>query len=108
MAEGKDPVLKELEQSLINFLTTRQDIEEKVNGGARRVKGLTFNINVKNPKNPSFTVQIGMCEASFNVQNGQKIQGSCFGCERYVRDWFERPTVSTAIEKYVKDAKNNA
>ena len=31
MAEGKDPVLKELEQSLINFLTTRQDIEEKVN-----------------------------------------------------------------------------
>lgn len=105
MAEGKDPVISELEQSLINFLCSRQDIEEKVNGGARRVKGLTFNIDVKNPKNPSFSIQIGMCEATFNVQNGQKEKGSCFGCERYVRDWFERPTVSNAIDKFVKDAK---
>lgn len=105
MAEGKDPIIAELEQSLINFLCSKKEIEQKVSGGAKRVRGLTFNIDVKNPKNPSFTVQIGMCEAAFNVQTGQKEKGSCFGCERYIRDWFERPTVSGAIDKYVRDAK---
>lgn len=108
MAGGKDPIVSELEQSLINFLTSKPEIEEKVSGGAKRVRGLTFNIDVKNPKNPSFTVQIGMCEAMFNVTNGLKERGSCFGCERFIRDWYERPTVGNAILKYVQDAKNAA
>lgn len=109
MAGGKDPTISELEQSLINFLTTSKadEVEQKVSGGTKRVRGLTFGIDVKNPKNPSFTVQIGMCEAKFNVSNGLKEQGNCFGLERYIRDWFERPTVCGAIEKYVQNAKNN-
>lgn len=107
MAGGKDPIISELEQSLINFLTSKKDIEEKVSGGAKRVRGLTFNIDVKNPKNASFTVQIGMCEAAFNVSSGLKEKGNCFGLERYVRDWFERPTVSDAISKYIQDSKKD-
>ena len=107
---AKEPIISELEQSLINFLTTTkaEEVEQKVSGGIRRVKGLTFNIDVKNPKNPSFTVQIGMCEAKFNVQNGLKEQGNCFSLERYIRDWYERPTVGAAILKYVQDAKNKS
>ena len=107
MAGGKDPVIAELEQSLINLLCSKQEVEEKVPGGIRRVRGLTFNIDVKNPKNASFSVQIGMCEATFNVVNGLKERGNCFNLERYVRDWFERPTVSNAIAKFVQDAKDN-
>ncbi len=107
MAEGKDPVITELEQSLINLLTSKKDIEEKVSGGAKRVRGLSFNIDVKNPKSPFFTVQIGMCEAAFNVNNGLKERGSCFGLERYIRDWYERPSVSSAILKYVEKSKHN-
>ena len=105
---AKDPIISELEQSLINFLVSKPEIEEKVNGGAKRVRGLTFNIDVKNPKNPSFSVQIGMCEAIFNTTNGLKERGNCYNIERFVRDWFERPTVSNAIAKYVQDAKNKA
>lgn len=108
MAGGKDPIIAELEQSLINLLCSKPDVEDKVSGGAKRVRGLTFNIDVKNPKNAFFTVQIGMCEAAFNVTNGLKERGNCFGLERYIRDWFERPSVSKAIEKYVQDAKNKA
>ena len=108
MAGGKDPIIAELEQSLINLLCSKPDVEDKVSGGAKRVRGLTFNIDVKNPKNAFFTVQIGMCEAAFNVTNGLKERGNCFGLERYIRDWFERPTVSNAITKYVQDAKNKA
>lgn len=108
MAGGKEPIIAELEQSLINFLTGKPEVEEKVSGGAKRVRGLTFNIDVKNPKNPSFTVQIGMCEAMFNVTNGLKERGNCFNLERFIRDWYERPSVSNAIQKYVQDAKNKA
>lgn len=107
MAGGKDPVIAELEQSLINLLCSKPEVEVKVSGGIKRVRGLTFNIDVKNPKNASFTVQIGMCEAAFSVKNGLKERGNCFGLERFIRDWFERPTVSTAIAKYVQEAKDN-
>ena len=107
MAEGKDPVITELEQSLINLLSSKRDIDEKVSGGIKRVRSLSFNIDIRNPKAPYFTVQIGMCEAAFNVNNGLKERGSCFGLERYVRDWYERPSVSSAILKYVEKAKHN-
>ena len=108
MADGKDPVIAELEQTLINFLTSKKDIEEKVPGGSKRVRGLTFNIDVKNPKNAFFTVQVGMCEAAFNVTSGLKERGSCFGMERYIRDWYERPSVSTAILSFVQKAKDHS
>lgn len=104
---AKDPIIAELEQSLINFLCSKPEVDVKVSGGIKRVRGLTFNIDVKNPKNASFTVQIGMCEAAFNVKNGLKERGNCFNLERFVRDWFERPTVSAAIEKFVQEAKDN-
>ena len=105
MAEGKDPKLTELEQSLVNFLCQKKDIEEKVSGGSRRVRALTLNINTKNPKQPIFTVQIGMCEAAFNAMNGLKEKGSCFGLERYIRDWYSRPSVSNEIQGFVKGVK---
>ena len=108
MAGGKDPIVTELEQSLINFLCSKDEVEQKVSGGVKRVRGLTFGIDVKNPKNASFTVQIGMCEAAFNVTNGLKERGNCFGLERFIRDWFERPSVGNAISKYVQEAKDKA
>lgn len=107
MADGKDPKLTELEQSLINFLTSKKEIEEKVSGGARRLRSLSLGLNVKDKKNAFFTIQIGMCEATFNITTGLKEKGSCFGIERYVRDWYERPSVShefkTLLQQKIKD-----
>lgn len=102
MAEGKDPQLSGLEQSLINFLQTKREIEEKIPGGARRLKSLTLNMKKDNTK-VVFTVQIGMMEAAFNPNNGLKERGSCYGLERYIRDWFERPTVSHELKLLVKE-----
>jgi len=107
MSEGKNPKLAGLEQSLINFLTSKRDIEEKVNGGLRRVRGLTFNIDLRDSKNPAFTVQIGMCEASFSCTTGLREKGSCFGLERYIRDWFERPSVMNEIKLYINSNKKD-
>ena len=107
MAEGKNPQLASLEQSLINFLTSKKDIEDKVNGGAKRVRALTFNIDMHNAKNPVFTVQIGMCEAAFDCRTGLKSKGNCFGLERYIRDWFERPAVTNEINTFISSQKKD-
>ncbi len=107
MSEGKNPKLAGLEQSLINFLTSKRDIEEKVTGGARRIRSLTFNIDFRDPKKTVFTVQIGMCEASFSCTTGLREKGSCFGLERYIRDWFERPSVMSEIKLYISSNKKD-
>ncbi len=99
---AQDPQLNELEQSLINFLCSKKEIDTLVSGGAKRVRGLTFNVAKKEGK-PCFTVQIGMCEAAFNITTGLKEKGNIFGCERFIRDWFERPSVSMAIKQYIEN-----
>ena len=96
---AKDPEIVELEHSLINFLTAKKDIDQKVSGGKRRVRGLTFNINSNDIDNPYFSIQIGMLEAQFNIKNGLKVRGNCFGLERFIRDWFERPSVYRKINE---------
>lgn len=101
MADGKTPEITELEHSLINFLCQKKEVEEKVSGGARRVRGLSLGLDFKDIKRPMFTVQIGVCEAGFNAITGLKEKGNCFGLERYVRDWFERPTVKHTFKSMI-------
>ncbi len=48
-----------------------------------------------------FVVQIGMCEAAFNANNGLKERGSCFGLERYIRDWYEMPSINMEIKSII-------
>ena len=103
---ANNPKLNELEQSLINFLCSKKEIDNLVSGGAKRVRSLMFNIVKKDGKD-CFTVQIGMCEAIFNATSGLKEQGNIFGCERFIRDWFERPSVSMAIKEYLTAQEEN-
>ena len=98
--QSNDPIINQLEQSLIHFLSTKNDIESKVTGGLRRVRSLSVRIN-KNLKEPSFSVQIGIMESVFDAVHGLKLRGSCYGLERYIRDWFLRPTVNLEIKKYI-------
>lgn len=96
-------IVTALEQSLIFFLERRKDIDELVPGGAKRVRSLKFNISVKESK-PFFTVQIGICEATFNVDNGLKEQGRCFNIDRAVKLWYESGTVCSEMKKFVDSA----
>ena len=102
-----NPLYNELEQSLINFLCQKKEIEDLVSGGQRRVRGLSFNIDINDHKRPYFTVQIGMMEAAFNAFTGLKERGNCYGIERFVRDWYERPSVKHAINQFANPKKGN-
>lgn len=99
MAENEK--LQNLEQSLINFLLRRKDIEEKVNGGARRVKSLILKYDARNEKHITFSVQIGMMEAKFNIADGLKEQGNVYGIDRYIRDWYQQPSVKLEMQEAI-------
>lgn len=105
MTEGTNPKLAGLEQSLIHFLTSKKEVDEKVAGGHRRVRGLSLNLDLRNPKKPLFTVQIGMCEAAFDAITGYKERGSCFGIERYIIDWYSRPSVRDEMKAFLSYRK---
>lgn len=101
MKEEKLPIFNFLEQSLVSYLVQVRDIESKVTGGTRRLQGLKFRIDLRNKNSPCFVIQIGICEAYFSLKTGLKERGSCYGVERYVRDWYERPSIQSEIKNYV-------
>lgn len=96
-------ILKSLETSLINYLLQKKEVEEKVSGGFRRVRGLVLSLKKNNYDKYVVVVQIGMCECQFNAYNGLKEQGSIFGIERLIVDWLQRPSVIESIKSFVNN-----
>ena len=92
----KTPEIISIEQSLINFLCMKRDIERFVTGGIRRIKGLNLGIDVQD-KGTCFTVSIGMCQAWFNIETGLKERGNCFGIDQYIREWYKAASVKDSI-----------
>lgn len=97
MEDIKSTRIQALEQSLINFLMMKRDLADKMGTGYRRVRTLQIQLNDKNPKHLTFTIQMGMFSAEFNMMNGLKEKGSCFGLERYIRDWAERDSIRSEM-----------
>jgi|GEM_PF-6117299 len=97
MEDTKSTRIQALEQSLVNFLTGKKDLEAKMGTSFRRIRTLQIQLNGENPKHPIFSVQMGMFCAEFNMLNGLKEKGSCFGLERYIRDWSERDSIRTEM-----------
>ena len=93
----KSNKIKILEQSLIEFLMNKKDLEEKMGTGYRRVRSLQLSFNKKDPKHITFVVQMGMFSAEFDIKSGLKEKGSCFGLERYIRDWAERDSIKAEM-----------
>ncbi len=95
--ESKSTRIQVLEQSLINFLISKKDITEKLGTRYRQIYSIQLSLNNKNAKNPVFIVSMGMISAEFNIMNGLKEKGSCYGIETYIRDWAERDAVKTEM-----------
>lgn len=100
----KTPEVISLEQSLINFLCAKKDIEKNVNGGFRRIRGLTFGIDIQE-KISYFTVSIGMFQAWFNVETGLRERGNCMGLDHHIREWYKIPSVRTTF-KTIMNTRN--
>lgn len=106
MADDKNPILNSLEQSLIQYLSQKPEVDKKVAGGYRRVRSLTINIDESNPNKPLFAVRIGMFECVFDCTTGLKEKGSCYGIERLIIDWYSRPSVQAEMKNVITTRPN--
>ena len=97
MDEVKSTRVQALEQSLINFLLSKKELEEKMGVAYRRIRTIQLKLNDKDPKHLTFTIQIGMFSAEFNMMNALRERGSCLGLEKYIRDWAERDSIKTEM-----------
>ena len=97
MDDIKSTRLQALEQSLINFLLGKKDLETRMGISYRRIRTIQIQLNDKNPKHLTFTIQMGIFSAEFGMLNGLKEKGSCYGLERYIRDWAERDSIKTEM-----------
>ncbi|MBR1943173.1 hypothetical protein IJ843_05510 [bacterium] len=95
--EVKSGKVQALEQSLITFLLSKRDIEEKTGTGYRRIRSISLKLNDKDPMHVTFTVSMGMVSAEFGIMSGLKERGNCFGLEKYIREWSERDIVKSEL-----------
>ena len=80
-----------LENSLKDFLTEANSKGYSSGQGAfYKYNNLKIFMNPKQNATPHFIIRIGLSEAMFNLQNGDKILGSLGPDERIVKNWINR------------------
>lgn len=91
---AKSKEVATLEDSLRDFIIDeyQSDPREKDSFNPYKYKGLIITIgDVLKSSTPSFSVQIGMLEAEYDIGGGKKIGGSLGGSdERLVENWLNR------------------
>ena len=87
-----------LEESLKEFLTESQ----KDSYNARSTNFYKYN-NLKvymepgQSKTPHFIVRIGISEATYNLNTGEKISGGLGSDERLIRRWFDKSVIKSDL-----------
>ena len=106
--EIKTEKLQALEQSLITFLLSKRDIEEKAGMGYRRIRSISLKLNDKDPMHVTFMVSMGMVTAEFGLLSGLRERGNCFGLDRYIREWTERDIVKSELLSLTSQNKGSS
>lgn len=96
-----------LEESLKEFLIEAQDDaynSKKIN--FYRYNNLKVSMDNKKNSEPHFTVRVGISEATFSLDNCEKMDGGLANDEKYVYRWFEKPHVRAELsEAWIKTVK---
>jgi len=80
-----------LEESLKELLTEAQnDSYNSKNTNPGKYNNLKILMDPGQNKIPHFIVRIGISEAMYNIENGERISGGLGPDERYIRRWFDK------------------
>lgn len=80
-----------LEESLKVFLAeTQNDHYGSRNMNMHKYHNLKIYMDLKKSEIPHFIVRIGISEAMYNIEKGEKISGSLGPDERLVKRWLDR------------------
>lgn len=80
-----------LEESLKTFLTESQsDSYNSSNANFYKYHNLKIYMDPKKSRTPHFIIRIGISEAMYNLEKGEKISGGLGTDERLIRRWLDR------------------
>ncbi len=90
--------LHNLEESLKDFLVeTQNDSYNSRNANFYKYNNLKVFMEPKRDKTPHFIVRIGISEAMYNIETGDKISGGLGSDERLIRRWIEKTFVKSDL-----------
>lgn len=93
------------EESLKAFLSEAQsDRYNSKNANFYKYNNLRIFMDPRKNAKPHFIVRIGISEAMYSADNGEKISGGLGTDERYVRRWIERNMQRMDLQNSWKDA----
>lgn len=98
--------LKELAESLKNYITDSQDAHN-----TNSPKNYSYNnlkIEVPDPrltKIPQIIITVGMSEATFAISTGEKLSGGLGPYEKYVYRWMDRGSNRQELREAFKRAE---
>lgn len=81
----------QMEESLKSYLIdVNSDKYHSRNANLYKYNNLKIYMDPKQNKIPHFIIRIGISEAMFNIQQGEKLNGGLGVDERHTRMWIER------------------
>lgn len=87
-----------LEESLKEFLCESQNGgNNSKNANLYKYNNLKIFMEPAQNKTPHFIVRIGISEAMYNIQNGEKLAGGLGSDERIIRKWFDKSSNKTNL-----------
>jgi len=93
-----------LEESLKEYLISAQsDNYNSRNINIPKYNNLKIYMDARQNSTPHFIVRIGISEAMYNIQSGDKMSGGLGSDERYVRRWMERSFVKNDFQSAWKN-----
>ncbi|MFA7658418.1 MAG: hypothetical protein WCY19_03190 [Candidatus Gastranaerophilaceae bacterium] len=87
-----------LEESLKEFLADAQnDSYNARNTDFHKYNNLKIYMEPNQNKNPHFVVRIGISEAMYSLNSGEKILGGLGSDERLIRRWFDKAFIRSDL-----------
>ncbi len=94
-----------LEESLKTFLSEDQtDSYNSKSANLYKYNNLKIIMDPRKSNQPHFIVRIGISEAMYSAESGEKISGGLGPDERYVRRWIERNLLRMDLQNAWSDA----
>ena len=100
---GEQESISKFENSLTDYLVNAQSSQfTDVMSFAYRYNNLKFFMAPSKVREPHFFVRLGISEACFSIQTGNKIDGSLGPEDRFVQKWCSRINIQRELDTYWK------
>lgn len=91
--------LHNLETSIKEFLENSQSDSYNSRGiSSHKYNNLKISMDYNQEKTPHIVLRIGISEAMYNINNGERMSGGLGSDERYIRRWLDKPSIKAELQ----------